>query len=485
MLKFVNNINYIKMMKKSNNKFFLLIFTFLLIGIKIFPLKNILGGSGDAVETWKVVVSFLSQNPYHSYVMYKGVLSIIPNVIFYQLALFFKIDQFFFVKLFYSICFTYISVIGLPFFFSFIFNKKIETFKIYILVIILFLGIGRYFTFINTDILSLTTLILLINCSIKIVARKKISLLYYFYAGIIFSACSTISGQYLPAIFLYVCFVFFKIFIFLKNKKIKLRHILIVISFSVGFFTIKYTNDYFNKTRVEPIRNNSEWLPTGNEWFKWGITYKMLTSKYGSNLTIPDNRGTSILIKEKADLEKIKGGSIVYGYNGYIKLIAKYPLDFLMLWTKRLFLGISVDNNNVSFIYLFTSYTLTFISLLTVKNHCKKIKNIFLNQKTLLLLSFIVSSLVPCLWWTEMRYFISIQVLIISTAILSDTLWKILYKLIYSIKQLIVYKKHFLIKEIKINYTLISYFIFIILCFMLFATIYESLGPNINILFNF
>src|SRR6185369_929415 len=101
-------------------------------------------------------------------------------------------------------------------------------------------------------------------------------------------------------------------------------------------------------------------------------------------------------------------------------LVLKYPIDFMLRWLNRLFLGISVDNNELNFVYLFVSYTLLYLSFLTVRNKCKTLKEI-LDSRIFLILALILPSLIPCLIHVEMRYFMSIQILIAGTALLSDT----------------------------------------------------------------
>lgn len=464
-------------LKLVSNQIFIFLFAFFLMAIKLFPLKDFFHSSGDAIETWKVTTTFLTSHPEHSYVMYKGFLAIIPSVIFYQLSLLFHTNQFLFSKLFNCLLFAYISTIGLPFFFSSVFKHKIPVSRIYALIFVLFLGIGEYFTYINTDVLNVVFLILVVNSSIKIAINKKIPLLYLYYTGLVFSACSSLSGQYVPAVILSSLYLFTSKFSILsKIRSIKPSYFFIILSFALGFFTVSYANNYFNQTRVEPVRKSGGWLPTGSDWLKWGLLNKMTYQKMSNFGIIPDNRGIAILKAEKFNMIKVNSGDTNFNYIRYFKLICKHPLDFLSLWSKRLFLGISIDNDRLSFIYLFFSYTFLFISFLTIKTGIQKIKDITQIPKTFLLLAFIVTSLIPCLLSTEMRYFVSLQILIIGTAIISDTFWKILNN--FKFPPLIR-------KDTRINYTLISYFIFLVFCFTLFASIYESYGPYKSILFKF
>ncbi|MBI6873593.1 hypothetical protein [Clostridium aciditolerans] len=463
------------------------IFAFILMALYLFPQKDLIARSGDAVETWKVVTTFLNSNPEHSYVMYKGFLSIIPNVVLYQLALFWGVDQFFFVKMFNCISFAYISTIGLPYFFSYVFNKKIENYKIYILTIILYLEMGVNFSFISVDASSIVVMLLTVNSVIRIMTcEKKLPSIYYLYMGIIFSMCTLFSGQYLPTVVCTLLFIVFaKVIPIFRKKQVNIKLISIIVFFVVGFSIVNSANNYFVKTRVQPVRDAGQWLPTGGQWLQFALTNNMLMSKY-SDVTIPDNRGKAILIKENRDIESIEKGGGSYNYKDYTKLVLKYPVEFLTRWLNRLFLGVSVDNNETNYFYLLGSYTLLFLSLLTFKKNCKWIKDVF-DSRTFLILALILPSLVPCLMHVEMRYFMSIQILIAGIALLSDTLWNSLLNFKEFIKQVTIDRKNTdSSTSIQINYTFVSYLIFITLCFLLFATQYELLGPtNANILFKF
>lgn len=473
-------LNYKNILK---NKIYLFMFAFVLIASKIFPLENLFGASEDASEIWKVVTTFFSQNPQHSYVMYKGFLSIIPYALLYETSTYLKTNPFFFIKILYCLCFTYISCVGLPSTISYIFNKKnIENYKIFILILLLYFGIGTHFTFLNIDILSIVVMLLSTECTIQIIKKNK-NYLYYLYSGIILSMCSQFSGQYLLVTFFSILLIINHLRLLTKNKKIKLLKLLLIsIAFFIGYFLIYYSNQLFIKKRIEPIRNKGEWLPTSNEWMKWGLTYKMQITKYGTNTEtpIPDNRGLSILKKENADLNRINDGTFSYEYNQYLNLIFKYPLDFIIRWLNRLFLGISVDNNNRNSLFLLISYTLTFFFLNEIKQKYNNFKKIF-SKKSLLLFSIISCSLVPSLWWTEMRYFLSIQILVAGSIIYSNSLWNFIINIkIFFINLFNIYnKKHYL----PLKFYLLEYFIFITLCFMHFASIYEQIGPYPSILF--
>lgn len=466
-------------------RFGLFVFAFIIMAINLFPRKDIFGYSGDAVETWKVVTTFFNSKPYISYVMYKGVMAFLPNLVFYHMSLFFKLDQFFFVKLFNCAGFAYITTVGLPYFFSYILKEKIENYKIFIMTVILYFGIGVNFSFISVDFPSILVMMLVVNSVIRIKLReKKLPLIYYLYMGAVFSVCFLYSGQYIPVVICALLFIFFDIFIpMLKKKEIRLRVLAVLACFAVGFSIVKASDNYFIKTRVDPPRAAGAWIPTGSVWLHYAMTNGMLYSKYP--LTIPDNRGNAILIKEKAPIEQIKQGGGSFTLQHYAKLVLKYPVDFTIRWLERLFLGISVDNDKSSVIFLLASYTLLFLSLLTLKRRCLTLRSVF-NSRAFLILAFILPSLVPCLMHVEMRYFMSIQILIAGAALLSDTLWKELWGFGQFAKRLTVQRESngSVLGDIKINYAFVNCIVFVTLCFMVFASQYELLGPGIGILFH-
>jgi len=474
-----------KLIKIISSKKVIFFFAFLLMMIYLLPLKDLIGGSGDASETWKVTKTFFDHNPESSYVMYKGFFTFFPTIISYQLSLLLHLNEYLILKIYNGLSFAYITSIGLPFLFSYVFNKKIEVFKIYTLVVILFCALHLHFSFISVDFASLMVLILAINSFIKISqAKKPIPILFYLYSGLMFALCLQFSGQYLPAAFsIFLFLLISKIIPYIKKNNIQKKVIPIILCFLVGFFIIGIANTAFVKERVQPVRDAGGWLPTGGQWFQAALSGRMLMSKYPT--MIPDNRGHAILLEANADIDGIsKGGSLTY--KEYAKLIIKHPVDFVNRWLNRLFLGISVDNDKTSFIYLLFLYSLLFLSLLTLKKNITKVKNLF-NRKTLIILAFVTASLVPCLYCVEMRYFMAIQSLIACTAIFSDTFWDGAKEFKMYLKNLFSNKKQILkkITNTNINYNIIVYIIFIALCFMLFSTQYELLGTRNEILYRF
>lgn len=474
------NNRFIKILDMKSIMF---IFAFCLMAIYLFPAKDMVAGSSDALETWEVVRTFFDTNPHSSYVMYKGFLAIIPNLIFFELSRFFNLDQFFFLKLFNSIGFAYITAIGVPYFFSYLFDKKIEGYKIYVLSIIVFFAIRKNFTFISVDVPSVMVLLLTLNSAIRIkISQKKLPLIYYIYTGIITSMCALFSGQFLPAVICVILYIISTRFITLiRQKEMWVRFIAVLVCFAVGFSSVNYTNNYFIEKRVEPAREAGEWLPTGGDWLKYRLFgHGLITSKYGGSANIPDIRGKAILLRENVDISSIEKGGTVLNLKEYSRIVLKYPLDFLIRWLNKLFLGISVDDNRVSSTYLFFSYTLLFLSLYTLRNKCRMLKDLF-NPKIFLILALITPSLVPSLLHVEIRYYMSIQILIAGTALLSNTFWRPFFEL----KELVLSKQgiSLLFNETRINYSFIAYIIFISLCFMLFASLYELAGPTSDILF--
>ena len=82
-----------------NSRLTLFIFAFILMAVYLFPMKYLFGYTLDSGETWKAVTTFFSSKPYATY-MYKGLFAFLPNIVLYNLSIFLKLDQFFFVKLF-------------------------------------------------------------------------------------------------------------------------------------------------------------------------------------------------------------------------------------------------------------------------------------------------------------------------------------------------------------------------------------------------
>ena len=112
--------------------------SFALVGFYVFPLPDLLLGSGDAASIWQTITTFRSEKITSSYVLYKGFLSVYPYIWFLELSIFLKLDPFFFIKLYHALLFSFVAAIGVPYVVSKILSVEVKLYKNIIFVLILF-----------------------------------------------------------------------------------------------------------------------------------------------------------------------------------------------------------------------------------------------------------------------------------------------------------------------------------------------------------
>ena len=463
-----------KLKKILKNKYFIFFIAFTLMFVFLIPNKDLTNGSGDAIETVKIIETFFSKTKYISYVMYKGIYAFIPGVISYNLGKFMSINWFWILKIINSLGFAYISAIGLPYTVEFLINKKLTVFQKYGFIFIYFILEGCYFNFISVDYMSFAIMLLCINSIIKLITNHENYISRIIFTGAILGVCSCLSGQYLPSaivLTIYCCFIIF------KKQKINLmksQKYLLLILFITSFMGTKMVDKIYQMKVIEPARKAGYWLPNGEEWLLTGFTSNMLTINYPKSVS--DNLGKSIILNENLDEKIISQGAAIYNKEGIIKTVLKYPLIFIVRWSERLFLGVMNDNLNLypsSIIKFKTIYlniimgTFIYLSLLVFKENNKKIKDIFSFQ-TLILIAFLLSALVPSIGHVENRYYMAIRGLFIICAMTKFH-----------------FKKNKINLKTKINYNILVYPIFIILILLLYAAIYQSIGPQIDLIYEF
>lgn len=443
--------------------------------------------SGDAADIWQSIISYYSDKPHVSYVMYKGVVSIFPYVWLYELANIFQVDGLFFIKVFYSAIFSYVSVLGMPFVWAKIANKQISNFSILIFTLSLFVFWRTTYALNNLmiDLPNLGMLIIATTCAIKIKETKFGNIFYSTLGGLFFGLLLCGAGQY--QLSFYLLLIYSTLGLHKIIKKISVLQILSISTLLISLVAILYADNQFSKQTVALADKNQEWYLTKKEWLDLSLSGRnMLWIKYGGGPVIDNNRLRTIgRLTNDGFIEQVSDGVHAYDPSHYARLIYTHPIDFATQWINKLFLGVSLDNGNRNIFHLFYIYTLLYLSMKLIFSKLKKV-NDFFNEKTLLISAFILPSLVPLIFHVEMRYFLSLQILIISSVVLNTTIsdqfmiTKIhIHNLSRQIRTLNVRKL-----DIELNYHLIHYLIFIIVCFSWYSAIYASVGVSSEILFN-
>ena len=480
---------YLKFSKNSLYTIGCFIFASVLYLIFIYPSPDMISQSGDSQSIWATITTFYTDDIASSYVLYKGFLSVYPYVWLYKLSIVFQTDAFFFIKIYQSILFGYLSGVGLPYLVQSFLSIRTTLWQ-RILLIVLLLWIWAFntsLTMISVDLPSLVVLVTGSNIALRISKQTfKFRYLNYIYAGVVLGLGLCFSGQYIIATF---CILLYIIIQTLSSKTRKNVSKKVIIAISViciiaGFAPVKMYNTYFEKSFVDPMRQSGEWIPTGMDWIVGTAMHKMTFQKYGSDAMIQDNRGTAIIKELEGDnfdnaYNAIVNGAYPVNAKMYLGLIQKHPIDFISRWCNRLFLGMSPDDASRSVTHLFVNYTLIYFALFEIKKRCRLTIDI-INAKSLIPLAFFSAVLIPCFLHVEMRYFIPLQGFVYAVAVLCPTLWTEIGHAIKGILECIKGKSLTPLKSSKFPYKFTLYFLFIVICFSHFAALYDVMGaiPN-------
>lgn len=467
------------------NKYFIFIVAFTIMFIYLLPLSDLTGGTSDAAESINVIKTFFATNKYHSYVMYKGIYAFLPGVLCYNIANCLNISWLLLMKIFHSLGFAYISTIGMPYLIEHLFNKKSTIIQKYIFILLFFIMEFENFVYISVDFCSAALLILCINSIIKIISEKETKLKRIIITGLLLGICTCLSGQFLPsAVVLIIYFLYLIIKKNIYNKKTII--VLFLFLFIFSLLITKGIDKLYEAKVITPYRESGNWLPTGSEWISSGFTANMLIVNYPRML--PDNLGLGLIQKENIDYDRAyRGEAIFHSKRDMISMILKYPALFCIRWTERLYLGLINDNSNYVVKPRPGSLLLNIIFMTTVvyafwlecKNKFKKISNIF-SFDMLIIISFILSALVPSIGHVENRYYLAMRTLILGVFCLSPYLPRV----VNSIRDFFKKYKNETILNYKINYNVVTYFIFVVLSVLIYAALYQNFEPNTFFMYN-
>lgn len=477
-------------------KFWPIVVTFIFICIYMQSFDSMIDISGDAASIWQTIKSYFTGEMVPSYVLYKGFASVYPYNWLYELSNVVGVDEFYFIKLFHAIIFTYVATIGIPNIIKQITKKETKPYRIMLLSIILFWFWEPSYALsqLMIDLPSLGYYILLVNSVLKIAEGKK-NIFSYIFSGLLAGLCLCLSGQYSIAVLLLIVFLLIKSFNknILKNFKQSAKVFMLLSIFFVCLGSVKYTNFIFEKNVTNVLRENGASIPTGEEWLQRGYFRLMDTYRIATGTELKDNRGYAIE-KDFFDPEGkgfnerhtlIENGGVSITTKQYLYLVSKYPADFAMKYVNRIFVALSPDGGLFKFYPLFVAYSLFFITWIILIKNVKNMKQFF-SPNILIVLSFIMAIAALLVLQVEMRTVMQIQGLIYGFAILSDDFWNAIKKIGQSIKQLFVEKSLTILHDVKIPYVFLIYILFMFFCFTHMGTLYEANGINSNtILINF
>ena len=463
---------YIVELLKKNYPFIVGFFGLL---IYLLPRESMCDVSGDAADIWKTITTMGTDDVYGSYVLYKGFCSVYPFVWLYKVAVLLSFNEWFFIKVFYAVSFSYITSIGFPRLVRSMTGCVIKEYQELLVVIICFwlwFPNGAMTQFM-VDLPCLMYFILLINSVFRI--KNGADLFEYLWCGFCLGLCLCASGQYtLPAL----CILMMLIIQEFKRMRKKAKEFSVIKCFTLVACStgVKMYNIYFLDSFVEGLRQKGAWIIKAGDWLS--ISYSRFMNSYrtgGLASTIQATRTRAIYKSyfgsQFDGLEELmlQGG---YGMSilDYLKMFFKYPIDFCLCYFNSLVLCLTPDGGGFHFARIFVFYTLFFITLYIVYSKCKRVKDIF-NCKLWIVIAFLTALIPLLLGNIEQRMCMQIQGLIIGVAICDDTLWN-------RVKNLKV-KNNFM--NFQLNYSLVGYILFIIIGFAYIGLLYEFSGAeNIN-----
>lgn len=455
----------------------------------LYNTKTMCDVSGDAAEMWKVISSYGLGEIYGSYVLYKGLITVYPWVWLRNGAVFFGLNEWLFVKLFYVLCFSYISAIGLPKIIEKITCDESKWWKNMILVI------ACYYFWVDVGVLNqlvidlpcMTFFVLLVNMALDYNKERK-GIVFSAVLGLLIGLNLSASGQYtLPCLFVLV----FLLIIFVQRigERSNIKKDFVCLGTTTMLASIiKYSNVYFLKHVVGNLREDGAWIPSAADWLSIGFTRfdKMLRQLTGINgIDIISNRNGALLEKLVgneyyiSNYEHIISGGYPITTLDYFKWIMKYPLDFLSLYVDKFILGMTMDGGRLAFVPVFISYTMFFLSLALIYKKCKAIKDIF-NRKIWVIFAFVGAVIPSIALVIESRVWIQLQGLVMAAAICSNCFWEGIQSVYNNLKTM--NKNCF---EKKINYTILIYIIFMLMAIAHIASLYSASIEGTEVLWKF
>lgn len=427
--------------------------------------------SGDAVDIWKTIKSWHTDEIYGSYVLYKGINAVYPYVWLYDLATFMGVNEWLFVKMFYCFALAYITAIGFPNMIELLTNEKTYCYRRCILVIVLwgFWYSTGAFTQLMIDLPCLFYFIILVNSALKIYRRKD-SLWNYIALGIFGGLCMTASGQYtMPAVCIYIFTGIVTLKLYKKRElspKTILLHIIVIV-LCAG--CILMANNHFEEKIINTLRMEGAWIPSNNDWLKAGLSrFRNAYRQGGGSSTIPSPRNEAIL-------EAYYNGDIPENITTveYIKIFVKYPIDFVLNYLNAFFLILSPDLGEFNLVPLVAFYSMIYVAIVCGVTRCKTWGRFF-SPLFWIGFSFLWATVPMIVMNIEPRTCMQIQGLIASLAVCDKFVWD----------KLKIIKDRIQTKNFKSNneipYYFILYIAFMLFCILHISTLYELCGNDVG-----
>lgn len=470
---------------KNVNKILVFLFALAIMLVYLLPKESMAHISGDAADIWKAITTYGSGDMYGSYVLYKGFESLFPYVWLYQISVFLHVNEWVFIKLFYCICFAYVTAIGFPKLYENLFEKETKTYRIGIFCIVCFWLWEKTnaLSQLMIDLPSLCYFILLINTAFLL--KRRVSIWGSFGFALLSGLNLCASGQYTMPTVCILIFVAIEMVHQVKRKQINWQKcffcLLIIIAISLG---IRQANIVFVQTIKEEMASQGIDLFLSDTWLKIGFCRFMRSYRVDGGQDILGTRKVAILKAYLGDAFAANEHSMLMGgypltIPEYIKVFARSPHNFILCYLNAFFLVLSPDGGHFSIWRLLVFYSAIFVAVRAGYKRCTNFKQIF-NAKFWVGFAFLWAIVPLLLMNVEERFCMQIQGLILVIAICDDLVWDGIQRLVKAIKN-----KEKIFVNGKIPYHIVLYIIFIAFCFMHMGAMYELSGDDVNILLTF
>lgn len=473
--------------------------TFLFIAASLlclFPMMmngTMINKSGDAEDIWKTITTLNSDEPYISYVLYKGVFSVYPYVWLYQLASSLGVNEFLFVMLYHSSLFAYVTVIAIPAIIEHLTGRKAAIWQR-----ILFIGLSyelwkgsHALTQLMVDLPSCAFFFASLHCAVRIpTTESKRSLGLLTLSSCFGGMCATISGQYSIAAVCALIFAFLKFRSSILNSR-RRRWIKYFVALGIlvsGTVLFSLVNATFWKKVVLLAAVQGAAIAPGTAWMQRALIYMMDVGRYlDYKIILP--RGSAIVDaiygeQAKEIMAQAEAGVFSWTVTDYIRAVLQYPIDFLVNWFDRCFIGISVDSQYQCSVGALTlSYSLVFAAVRTAVKSVKTVKDFF-SQKLWIVLAALTSIIPSLVMAIEMRHMLSFQGIVWGTALLSG----FLPDCIASVRLLFHDVRHGGFHQLanrRFPWSVVIWIVFVLMCLAHIGSLYTHVSPEMSILFKF
>lgn len=348
----------------------------------------------------------------------------------------------------------------IPSLFEKLLDKKISIIKNLSFSFLMIYFWRGYFIYPLSDFVALFCLVLIIYFNLML---NNKNLYPIFFIGILLAIVTSVRPSYEILI---MPVIIYAVFLIVRSNKSKIimRLSILILSLIVGFLPQLYINYNYFKVIDPFVVTDSLYL----KQLGWGINVQKYETNIGTDykaagVDFNDPQGESIMKRENI--------SSISSYIEYVKLVIKYPVDFICIYSKHLFNGLDITyhtpyvgkiyENRIMFSMI--NYSIWFVAIAML---IKMKKKVIENKKFIINgILLILPSLLSLPGAIEIRFFLPFYLIAYSIICYTN-----LAKLFYKNRKLYI-RKYF-----------IAYILFIIICFLISSNTFSNIAGGSYIL---